>query len=395
VTAILRILVVGLVAVSGVPAVARAQVPTGRPPQDLFRGDVHARAGLTCESCHGQPSAGRYAEIKRTAIAPLCAHCHADPEYMHRFKPKVPVDQYTQYLSSTHGKQMAKGETRVATCTDCHGAHGVAAGGDPKSPVAVLRVAVTCARCHSDQKLMDEFEHTDAPADWKTSAHAAALRHGDTSAPTCSTCHSSHGALPAGAAKLDEVCWQCHAREAELYKASPKKKIFDENDHPGCVTCHENHTIVKGSDSDMAITGPGICASCHDAEMKGAGEIALVRHGLDQLTADIDRAGRVLDRAERVGMLVDEGADALRDAREHQIQARVSVHTFTVKPFRAVAGPGIKAATRAETIAHDALHDLQLRRRGLLVATLLIVGFLATLYVKIRRLPPVTDERTT
>jgi hypothetical protein len=34
--------------------------------------------------------------------------------------------------------------------------------------------------------------------------------------------------------------------------------------------------------------------------------------------------------------------------------------------------------------------ELQNRRRGLAVATVLIVGFLVTLWVKIRRLPPPT-----
>ena len=130
---------------------AFAQPPTGAPA-DLFRGDVHAKAGLTCETCHGKAAAGQVAPIKRTAIAPLCSRCHSDAGYMQGFKPKPIVDQYAQYLTSTHGKQMAKGETRVATCSDCHGAHGIRAGGDAKSPVAPANVTAPCARCHSDKE---------------------------------------------------------------------------------------------------------------------------------------------------------------------------------------------------------------------------------------------------
>jgi hypothetical protein len=44
------------------------------------------------------------------------------------------------------------------------------------------RVAVTCARRHSDEELMTAFEHTDAPEDWKHAVHAQALQHRDTSA---------------------------------------------------------------------------------------------------------------------------------------------------------------------------------------------------------------------
>jgi predicted CXXCH cytochrome family protein len=284
---------------------------------------------------------------------------------------------------------MAKGETRVATCSDCHGAHGIRAAGDAKSPVAPANVTATCARCHSDKEKMAAFRHGDAPAEWKASVHGVAFQHGDTSSPTCITCHSSHGALPAGAAKLEEVCWQCHVREAALYKASPKKKIFEETEHPGCVTCHENHKIEKPSDSYVDIKGDAVCATCHDADMKGAAEIALVKQGLDRLTTSIDRAGVALDHAERVGMLVDDGRQSLRDAREQQILARVAVHTFTAKPFTAAADPGVKHAAQAEAIAQQALRDLQYRRKGLAVATVLILGFLATLGLTIRRLPPI------
>jgi predicted CXXCH cytochrome family protein len=387
---LLRVAGMAMLASAALSGAAAAQVPTG-PPQTLFRSDVHARAGLTCETCHGRAVRGTYMPVKRTAIAPLCSHCHSDAMYMGRFVPKPRVDQYALYLKSTHGTQMAKGETRVATCTDCHGAHGVRTRQDPASPVAPLHVVATCARCHSDRERMDAFHLPDAPDDWRHSVHAAALNAGDLSAPTCSTCHSGHGPLPDGAARLDEVCWQCHVREADLYKASPKKKLFDETDHPGCVTCHEAHQIEKPADSFIGIKGSAVCAVCHDADMKGAKEIALVQQGLAHLTQSMNSASVVMDRAERAGMLVDDGRDALRDARERQIQARVAVHTFTAAPFSASANAGVKDAQRAERAAYDALAELQFRRKGLAVATVLIVGFLVTLWIKIRRLPPASE----
>ncbi len=283
---------------------------------------------------------------------------------------------------------MAKGETRVATCSDCHGAHGVRAAKDAASPLAPTHVAVTCSRCHSDQARLDFFNLPDVPDDWNHSVHAAAMRGGDLSAPTCTTCHSNHGALPADVARLDEVCWQCHVREADLYKASPKKKIFDDNENHGCVTCHEEHRILKPTDADVSIKGSAICATCHDDEMKGASEIAFVQQGLQHLTTAMERASAVLDQAERAGMLVDDGRQAMRDAGERQIQARVAVHAFTEKAFSTAIDPGVKDAEQAEQIGHQALHELRIRREGLALSTLLILGFLATLWVKIRRLPP-------
>jgi hypothetical protein len=48
---------------------------------------------------------------------------------------------------------------------------------------------------------------------------------------------------------------------------------------------------------------------------------------------------------------------------------------------------GVSAANQAQTAGTDAMNELRYRRRGLAVATVVILGFLVTLFVKIRRLP--------
>ena len=64
------------------------------------------------------------------------------------------------------------------------------------------------------------------------------------------------------------------------------------------------------------------------------------------------------------------------------------MHAFADTPFAATAAKGIAEAARAEAIGNAALGELRYRRNGLAVATLLILGFLVTLWWKIRRLPP-------
>ena len=86
-------------------------------------------------------------------------------------------------------------------------------------------------------------------------------------------------------------------------------------------------------------------------------------------------------------MLVDEGRTAWRDAREHQVQARVLVHAFAAAPFAETAAAGVQSALLAHGAGEAALQELQVRRRGLAVATLLVLAFLVTLGLKIRRLP--------
>lgn len=367
------------------PALAQSPVEQAAA---AFKEDVHNTVGLTCAACHGAAGAAA-PPPSRSAIAPLCATCHSSTEYMRAFAPQARVDQYQQYLTSTHGMRMAGGEGRVATCTDCHAAHGVKRVSDPRSPVSPLNVTATCARCHGDAALMSPFGRTaDPPGDWHASVHAAALlSRGDSSAPTCATCHGSHGAVPPGVTSVANVCSQCHQREAELFRASPKKAIFDALGQPECLTCHNNHRVEKPNDQWVGIEQGAVCALCHDQASAGTRILLEIRAQLDALTGAIAAADATLTRAERAGMLVDDGRTALREAREHQVTGHVLVHAFAAAPFTERAVAGLAAARRAEIAGAAALEELETRRRGLAAATLLILTFLVALGLKIRSLP--------
>ena len=376
-----------------VPAPAAA--PTRSTPaqaEAAFKDDVHAKAGLGCDSCHGPKKAdGSYAPIARTAIAPTCAKCHADASFMRKFAPQVRVDQYAQYQTSVHGQQMAKGETRVATCSDCHHAHGIVQVRDTRSPVAPAHVASTCAACHADAARMTPFNRSpEVFAEWSQSVHATALlKRGDTSAPTCSTCHGSHGATPPGVDAVANVCAQCHVREAELFKGSKKKDIFAAMGQSDCLVCHSNHRIEPPDQTWIGLEGKALCATCHDDTVPGAAVIKSVRQGFDDLQLRIKDADALLTRAENAGMLIEDGKLALHDASEAHVRMRVLVHAFAAPPFDEVLKEGVAAAEKASTVGHEAMNELQYRRRGLAVATLVILGFLATLFVKIRKLPAI------
>ena len=374
-----------------------AQTPAASPAE-AFKDDVHARAGLTCASCHGPEKPDKrgaggatYAPLARTAIAPTCAKCHSDAVYMRKFSARVRVDEYAQYQTSQHGKQMARGETRVATCSDCHRAHGILEIRDARSPVAPAHVARTCATCHGDAARMEPFKKSaDIPADWSKSVHAAALlERGDKSAPTCSTCHGSHGATPPGVGAVANICAECHVREAELFKGSKKKALLEAMGQGDCIVCHSNHHIEPPQDAWIGLDEKANCATCHDKTVPGADVITSVRKGFDDLAVRMTNAQAVLSRAETAGMLVEEGKLALRDATEAHVRMRVLVHAFASPPFDEVLKTGMTAADKAGEVGQAAMAELQYRRGGLAIATLVIVGFLITLYFKIRRLPPV------
>ncbi len=331
-----------------------------------FEHDVHRQAGLSCQDCHGgnpdpavsddmdaamdpgfrpHPFVGAPA---RTAIPDFCGRCHSDPDYMRRFRPGLRVDQEQEYWTSRHGQALRHGDRKVATCVDCHGTHGILAPGDPASPVYPTHVAETCRACHGSAEHMAGYQRDDGtplPIDqyalWRQSVHAQALlEKGDLSAPTCNDCHGNHGAVPPGLDSIAFVCGQCHGRESELFRASPKSRLFAEHnemladagpracaachDPPEpaakvtgihtfseCVTCHGNHAVIRPS---VAMLGPlpdTPCAFCHQKPEGLAGgfaepaavsaHFAAVRAELlKQAPTDLDPDGRfdwLVDRA--------------------------------------------------------------------------------------------------
>jgi hypothetical protein len=259
-----------------------------------FKDDVHASVGLSCNDCHGGNPDPRLIEDAEEAMNPdfsaapfrgvpdrrdipsFCGRCHSDPSFMKRWKPDARVDQEAEYRTSNHGRGLAAGDLQVATCVDCHGFHGIRRIEDPKSPVHPTNVAETCRTCHGDPQRMAGRTTPDGrtlPVDqydrWRRSVHAAALlERGDLSSPTCNDCHGNHGATPPGVESVAFVCGQCHGREADLFRASPKHSgfqnhnaLFAESGSAACADCHGE------KEPQAALTGIhsfSECAICHD-----------------------------------------------------------------------------------------------------------------------------------
>jgi hypothetical protein len=269
--------------------------------------DVHQQVGLSCHDCHGgnpDPKAA-VTEAKdatfigrptRAQIPDFCGRCHSSADYMKRFNPATRVDEVAEYRTSMHGKRLAQGDPNVATCIDCHSVHGIRRKTDPDAPVYPTHVAETCSRCHSNAKTMAPYPiPTDQYARWRISVHAKAMfEKNDLTAPTCNDCHGNHGATPPGVQSVSFVCGNCHGREAELFRASAKSggwaqhnellagggKCGDCHDDArgkltmthfsDCVTCHENHGVVRPSVAMIGMLPEVPCAFCHE----GAGALA-------------------------------------------------------------------------------------------------------------------------
>ena len=334
--------------------------------------DVHARVGLSCHDCHGgnpDPAladddaaamdegfaGGPYVGAPaRTEVPAFCGRCHSQPTIMRRYKPDARVDQEREYWTSSHGLALARGDTGVATCIDCHGSHDIQRVDAPESRVYPTRVAETCNGCHGDAEHMrGRTDPYGAPlpvdqfARWRQSVHAQALlEREDLSSPTCNDCHGNHGATPPGLESVAFVCGQCHGREAEIFRVSPKhpgfedhNELLDEAGEAGCAECHEspqadlvglrrfsecttchgNHGIVRPTLAMFSALPEIPCDFCHGEV--GAGEVAEPRTARQRFAATRDRllgdaASRGLEGRARFDWLIDRALELPQHAVE-------------------------------------------------------------------------------
>lgn len=354
--------------------------------EQQFSRDIHAQKGLTCASCHGgdptkadmdamSKSAGFRGKIERSQIPALCGKCHSDAAFMRQYNPSLRTDQWSQYKTSVHGKLLAKGDTNVAVCTDCHGLHDLRPPSDTRSKVHPLNVAETCARCHADASHMKNYGiPTDQFVKYKSSVHHEALTlRDDLSAPTCTTCHGNHGAAPPGVDSVKNVCSNCHAFQAQMYEKSTHKAVFQAAGLPGCVVCHNNHGINHPTDAKLG-TGPeGVCMQCHSPGDDCDKARAQMLASLTQLNDAIRNADQLIGVAELSGMEVSDAHLGQDQARDSLIKARVTIHSFQQELVNQDIQAGLKIAAKDLQAGKDALAERDYRRRGLGVALLFVL----------------------
>ncbi len=304
---------------------------------------------------------------------------------MKKFNPSMRVDQLAEYRSSGHGRKLVQGDTAVAECASCHGAHGILSVKDSRSPVSTTKVAQTCNRCHGDAALMGPRKiPSDVYARYSRSVHYRAREKGDLSAPTCNSCHGNHGAVPPEVGSVANVCGTCHAVFADKFKLSPHWEPFKEMGLPGCVTCHENHEIVAPTESFLSEGEAGKCGSCHEKGSAGAKAAAKMRGELTRLSEETRAAREIVRTAAEAGMEVSRVSFDLGKADEALVQARTDVHLFRPAAVEKTASDGLAVARAARAKGLKALDERDFRRRGLFVSLGFIVLAVGALIFKIR-----------
>ena len=364
---------------------------------DQFATDVHAQKGLTCASCHGgdptkadmdamSKKAGFRGKPDRKQIPEFCGRCHSDAAFMRQYNPSLRTDQLAQYRTSVHGQRLARGDTKVAVCIDCHGVHGIRPASDTRSTVNPLNVAQTCSHCHSNADYMKEYKiPTDQFEKYSKSVHHEAMVvRGDLSAPTCTTCHGNHGAAPPGVGSVVNVCATCHVFQSQMFDKSAHKVAFEKAGLPGCVVCHSNHEVKHPSDA-MLGTGPAaVCLRCHSpGDHCDKARVAILAD-LTRLNDGIKDADAVLAVAESSGMEVSEARLSQDQARDDLTKARVTIHSFQAELVNQDIQAGLKVAAANLEAGKGALRERNYRRVGLAVSVFFILVVLVGLRAYIR-----------
>lgn len=244
-----------------------------------------AQAGVgdaaSCRSCHGPvhdvaPRADPASKVAKRNLPATCGACHADPEFLarHRIPFAKPVEAYRL---SVHGRAVERGDPKAASCSDCHGSHGIQPGRSLQSRINHFHVAQTCGACHRD-----------IAATYTESVHGQAAIAGVRDAPVCTDCHGEHtilapsepGSLVNPARVSSVTCGHCHADERLTERYSlPRDKVpaFQDSFHglagragsqtvANCASCHGVHNILPSKDPRSTVHTANLartCGACH------------------------------------------------------------------------------------------------------------------------------------
>ena len=223
-----------------------------------FKGSVHGT--LACRDCHTKLT-DKHQEGTETYTDVDCSGCH--------------TGQAKSYATSIHGMSQTMGATAAAYCHDCHGNHYIVPVSRHDSPVYKMNLPRTCAKCHANKILNDEYKmkFPKVGDQYQESIHGMALlQKGLIVAPSCNDCHGVHDikrsvdrSSPINHANVAKTCGKCHVTVEEIYNKSIHGQLLAKGDPRGpvCIQCHSAHQIETPVSGHFKAGSDMVCGKCH------------------------------------------------------------------------------------------------------------------------------------
>ncbi len=225
-----------------------------------FNDSVHG--SLACASCH--------ADIKNFPHDPApvkvdCSGCHSEAG--------------EAYARSLHAKAAQNGNSKAASCLDCHGnAHKIVHSTEAVSMVNHASIAATCGKCHGEKFVMESSGISTQPfISYQSSVHGRAVASGNARAAVCTDCHNHHDVLPPGDAastifkfNVPRTCGKCHESVSSEFGQSIHGQAIARGtwQAPVCTDCHGIHSIKSHIDPSSSVASQALarttCAQCHE-----------------------------------------------------------------------------------------------------------------------------------
>jgi predicted CXXCH cytochrome family protein len=333
----------------------------------LFERSRHAQEEVRCTGCHGgndrtltmsvAHGSGFRGRPARKDIPQLCASCHSSEERMRAYN--LPVDQLALYQTSGHGVRLARGDTQVAVCSDCHRAHDVLPPSDPASSVYVLNIPRLCGGCHGDSALMRARGRPDDYRAYLGSVHGRELLdRGNLRAPTCVSCHGVHGAAPPRVGDVGKICGQCHTAERRYFTAGPHAEAHARTRLSECASCHGHHDTPAAQPERLA----SVCADCHGKDSKQAALGNRLWVEYQNAATEIEKAERLIEKAEAVPLQTEDYRARIEQARTYLREALPAGHAVQEEVVAGFAGRARSVGNEVESEIHEKLNNLNTRK---------------------------------
>lgn len=175
-----------------------------------FERSPHAKANVTCISCHAIHKSKDEEALLKAPQPTLCFQCHAD--------------QKAQFNMPFHHKV----NEGAVQCSDCHDVHGTFQASNLRTMADQNAI---CTKCHTEVRGPFVYEHAPVKAEG------------------CMACHTPHGSQNARLLNMPNVnvmCNQCHSAVA---LGTVHGQGQGSSDSVPCTSCH---TYIHGSNMNAA-----------------------------------------------------------------------------------------------------------------------------------------------